>query len=119
MRKAAYPRNRANILQCGAQYRDENRDYVRAHDRERNRVRNTGFTPEHYQHVLEEQAGLCAICCRVLEPGPNTHADHCHVTGKTRGVLCRWCNTGLGFFEDSPATLLLAIEYLTKWNQQK
>jgi hypothetical protein len=118
MRKEAYPRNRDSILQTGANYRAQNRDALRAHDRKRNRERNTGFTPELYKAVLEEQAGLCAICCDVLEPGPNTHADHCHATGQTRGVLCRWCNTGLGFFEDSPATLLLAIQYLNNHNKK-
>lgn len=40
--------------------------------------------------------------------------DHCHKTGKVRGILCDGCNVGLGSFGDNPKTLKLAIAYLEK-----
>lgn len=38
--------------------------------------------------------------------------DHCHVTGKVRGLLCNGCNTALGAFQDDPKVLRRAISYL-------
>lgn len=38
--------------------------------------------------------------------------DHCHSTGKVRGLLCSKCNTALGYFDDSSDKMKRAIEYL-------
>lgn len=38
--------------------------------------------------------------------------DHCHKTGKVRGVLCASCNTSLGGFKDDTNLLQKAIQYL-------
>lgn len=40
--------------------------------------------------------------------------DHCHRTGKIRGLLCGCCNVGLGHFKDNPKLLEIAIDYLQK-----
>lgn len=73
-----------------------------------------GITIERYRELLEEQGGCCAIC-RATEVGSNVkrwHLDHCHATGKVRGLLCHRCNMGLGYFRDDPALLAEAIKYL-------
>jgi hypothetical protein len=59
-----------------------------------------------------EQGGRCAICGEQVLDDPCL--DHCHATGKVRGVLCRKCNIGLGYFEDSPKLLALATAYLQR-----
>eukprot|EP01080_Neovahlkampfia_damariscottae_P012204 gene12204-5791_t len=41
-----------------------------------------------------------------------THLDHCHKTGKIRGILCLNCNTSLGKFNDDPFIILCAAKYL-------
>jgi hypothetical protein len=38
--------------------------------------------------------------------------DHCHETGKVRGLLCDACNTGIGRFSDQVDLLQKAIDYL-------
>ncbi len=42
----------------------------------------------------------------------SVHIDHCHKTGKVRGLLCKLCNCGLGYFRDDPKLMLAAITYL-------
>lgn len=44
--------------------------------------------------------------------------DHCHVTNKHRGSICRSCNLALGFFKDSTNNLELAIQYLNRFTQK-
>lgn len=76
-----------------------------------NRKHKYGVTREQVWAMLEACKNTCTIC-----PEPITymtaHVDHCHSTGKVRGLLCKNCNTGLGSFRDNIAYLQKAIEYL-------
>jgi len=67
------------------------------------------FSKEEFNRLVEEQAGACAIS---KEDVLNWHVDHDHQTGKVRGLLCGWCNTGLGQFRDNPTYFAAAIQYL-------
>jgi hypothetical protein len=116
-RKQKYEANPEYFLARGMSYRKMNRPKVQAHDRVRNRKRNTGFTPELVEQRRTEQQGLCAICQDPLPDGMNLHADHCHTSLVCRGLLCRGCNVGLGFFKDDTERLTRAIEYLNKWQK--
>ena len=40
------------------------------------------------------------------------HFDHCHDTGRVRGILCPSCNQGLGTVHVDPALLDAAARYL-------
>jgi hypothetical protein len=64
-------------------------------------------TPE-LDALLVAQGGRCPICA-VASPDC---VDHCHKTGRVRGVLCRACNIGLGCFRDDPRRLRAAARYL-------
>ena len=83
--------------------------------REINRFKGTGFTKEDFEAKLKEQDYKCGVC-GTDDPGKtNWHADHCHVTGNKRGVLCMPCNTALGFLNDNIDTLASAIKYLNHY----
>jgi hypothetical protein len=67
-----------------------------------------------YARMLEAQNGKCAIC-GTTQPGlriSRFHIDHCHETGKVRGLLCSPCNTGLGQFKHDTTLLKAASDYL-------
>lgn len=60
--------------------------------------------------MLIAQNYNCAICaCKKY-----LVIDHCHRTGKVRGLLCKKCNTALGGFNDDTKALEGAIAYLNK-----
>lgn len=72
-----------------------------------------GITIEDYERMLENQANRCAICggYQVIK-GDNLYVDHNHQTGKVRGLLCHYCNVGIGMLKDNPQILQNAIDYL-------
>lgn len=73
-----------------------------------------GLTEYEYAQMLVNQCNLCKICG--IEFGSNTGnpvcVDHCHATGKVRGLLCRHCNSMLGFARDDLNILKSGIIYL-------
>ncbi len=71
-----------------------------------------GLTVEQYDEMLDQQKGVCKICGRPCSSGRRLAVDHCHETGKIRGLLCGNCNKGIGNFQDSVPVLRSAIEYL-------
>jgi hypothetical protein len=71
------------------------------------RFKKYGITKEDFEEMYD---GHCHIC--TLPIGWDCHIDHCHETGKVRGLLCNTCNKGLGLFKDSIANLYAAIMYL-------
>ena len=77
-------------------------------------LKKYGITAEELRRAFDDQNGACAICDVpvTLDFGRQTHIDHCHETGKFRGILCVTCNTGLGKFKESPEVLDRASRYL-------
>ena len=78
-----------------------------------------GITFDEYEELLSKQNKKCAIC-GIDNNGkyrnkPRAFAvDHCHTTGKIRGLLCSDCNTGIGLLKDNINFLQSAIKYLNK-----
>jgi hypothetical protein len=81
---------------------------------------NYGITLEQYEAMLLSQGGGCAICgaksCVDRDPRSGKprklHVDHCHASGRVRGLLCSNCNKGIGLFADVPERLRAAAAYL-------
>lgn len=65
-----------------------------------------------YQMMFSDQSGKCSICGYSPPKGERLFIDHDHESGEVRGLLCRECNSGLGFFKDSTELLQKAIQYI-------
>jgi len=108
------------------EWRAENPEKVKKQNKKSNSKRTTeqhrksdlrkkyGMTLEDFETMIAKQGHLCAICSTDLSElnTKNVHIDHCHTNGHVRGILCRKCNVGLGFFMDNKENLRSAIEYL-------
>jgi len=83
------------------------------------------ITPECYEVMKITQNNLCAICGNP-ETARHNHSkriqklavDHCHKSGKVRGLLCQDCNRGIAKFHEDISRLENAIKYLEKWENK-
>lgn len=81
--------------------------------RDRHYRQKYGITLDDYNKMLENQGGRCAICGSISGA---LFVDHCHKTGRVRGLLCCSCNTGIGLLKDNIDVLTNAIKYLSNGN---
>lgn len=89
------------------------KNHKRAH--KNTQLKNSfGITIDDYESILSGQKGQCCICKVEPEKSKMLSVDHCHKTGRVRGLLCSKCNCGLGQFNDDAKLLEKAIEYLRK-----
>jgi hypothetical protein len=111
------PEQMAHIKEKASRWNKENssrRRKQKCNSPEGLRFARYGLTPEEYAKMFSEQGGKCAI------PSCNGNADfvdHDHETNIVRRLLCRLCNSGLGFFRDSPQLLREATEYLENFGR--
>ena len=97
---------------CGTKKRLEWRKNNIKRDNSRSLEKKYGITYEDKMALIEKQNNKCAICSEPINQDNEAHVDHCHTTNKIRGVLCRFCNTGIGMMKDSILNLESAIKYL-------
>lgn len=84
------------------------------------RMVNYRLTFEQWLDMIEAQDFCCASCGDRFATRRDIHVDHDHACcpkpptcGEcVRALLCSACNTGIGFFQDSPVRLRAAIAYL-------
>lgn len=112
------------LVSRGADYKEYARNYAREYRKTSpDNVKHTalkkmyGIHLDEYDRMYAAQNGVCKICGR-----PETSVirgklislavDHCHTTGKIRGLLCHHCNKALGGFKDDVTLLERAISYL-------
>jgi hypothetical protein len=70
------------------------------------------ITHQQYENLLAEQNNQCKICSKAGLDGTPLAVDHCHTTGRIRGLLCSNCNTAIGLLYDNKELLQNAINYL-------
>lgn len=74
-----------------------------------------GISFTDYEYLFEKQKGVCAICGEPPDGGESTKmlcVDHCHKTGKVRGLLCHKHNSAIGLLGDNVELVRKALEYL-------
>lgn len=81
------------------------------------------ITLEQYEKLLANQNGVCALCGLTETAIDKYHkeikslaVDHCHETGKVRGLLCSSCNIGIGNLKHNPELLRKAALYCEEAN---
>jgi hypothetical protein len=115
-RQRAYYRANKKKITAGKRHRRATDPKYRSLVQARNRKRWRGYelkykyglSLEGYDKISRRQKGACAIC----KARGRLCVDHCHRTKVVGGLLCQSCNSGLGFFGDSPATMLTGATYL-------
>lgn len=106
-----YQKNKEKVLARASIYYNENKEKIKQRVRDRHISK---YFPElsvkealaQHKNLIKAQNNLCAICARpeVKKDKPtgkvcSLSIDHCHKTGKVRGLLCFDCNTTLGKIE--------------------
>lgn len=130
--KEYYKNNREKFIKRTSQWVKDNPEKHRVNGQkfrasnptsEQNRAlkKRYNVTLEEYEQLLEEQAGVCAICGQPEKTKDYSGAirklslDHNHITNKPRGLLCNNCNDGIGKLGDDIGMLEKAVEYLKRY----
>lgn len=97
------------------EYRTKNRETILKRGRNNHYKSKYGITLDQRDAMLVAQGNACKTCGS-KDPGNKRgwQVDHCHATGKVRGVLCHPCNTGIGLARENIETLRNWISYLRK-----
>ena len=102
-RKRAYQiRHKEKIAQRKKEDYEAKKEFYVAYERNRQYQKAYGIDVAEYDRMFAAQNGRCKIC---NTDTPKTHGnkyfavDHCHASGKVRGLLCSTCNIALGFYE--------------------
>jgi hypothetical protein len=126
LRAKHYRNNREKIAERHREYHAKNSDAIRERKRgysalnpevvrRHNLKKKFGLTLSQYDEMLSTQCGVCAICGGACATGRRLSVDHCHSTGKVRGLLCVRCNLTLGKMDDNPSILRAAADYVERF----
>lgn len=94
-----------------AKFREKHLDKEKARQKYRNIKCRYGLSKEEYDRLYERSGGACYSCGRV-PANMQICVDHCHETGRVRGLLCTECNKGLGLIGDTIESVEKLLEYL-------
>jgi len=112
-----YTVNAKRKKELSDRWQKENPDKVKKY-----KLQKYGLTVKEHDLMLANQNNLCALCLKPeTDVVPQTGeikaltVDHCHVTGRVRGLLCGNCNRALGHFKDDPNVCDAASIYLRRF----
>jgi hypothetical protein len=130
LRSAAYYKaNREKCIALSKGWAERNRDRVKARkaldytgpkapgkrlrSKENALIRRYGITLQQRDLMLDAQGGRCALCTKdvVFKLG-SAAVDHCHETGRVRGILCTGCNSAIAKLGDNVSGIERALAYV-------
>lgn len=112
--RAAKQLYRKNNKDKESLHRKTNYDFLK--EKSRKLYSGYGITLEKFNKMMLEQNNCCAICKKAYKE-KSLCVDHCHVTGKVRGLLCNKCNKALGLLNDNCELLKTAASYLERFKE--
>lgn len=74
-------------------------------------LKKYGVTLTAYETILQAQQGCCKLCRSTQDRRP-LNVDHCHTTGRIRGLLCDKCNLAIGLLGDRLDVVHRIVGYL-------
>ena len=111
-----YYKNKERINKKNKEWREKNKKKLREKD-----LKNKyNITTKEYKKLKKDQKNSCAICGKKETRKTNNgktqrlSIDHDHETGKVRGLLCKNCNSVLGYIKEDILLLKNMIKYLIK-----
>lgn len=110
--RTGYRYDKKKAIAATRKWQAANPERVKLSRRRRHFLTKYGLALEEYEALLVAQHNRCAACDDELVG--RCHLDHCHETGKIRGVLCSGCNVALGHVKDDIKRLMALIRYLEK-----
>lgn len=114
------PEIRRKLLENATRWRERNPDA----DADKTLRRKYGITLAQYNELFKLQGGVCALCKKSETTRRNKKregrerlaVDHCHDTGRIRGLLCFKCNTAIGSLGDTEEDARKVVEYFSRPN---
>ncbi len=112
-----YIRNKEKTAIYNKSYKLKNKEKIAAWTRDYLLKATFNITVEEYNKKLANQNENCDICKKHYSLFKrNLSVDHCHSTGRIRGLLCSNCNVALGHMKESPDNITNMLSYLAKWS---
>lgn len=108
--KRWYIENKDSVGKKCSAYYEKHKDRYRHQRREWRFRTQYNLTSAEWEVMFAHQGGRCASCG--TDSAKRLVVDHCHDTGKVRGLVCDPCNLAIGLADDSPVRLRSIAAYL-------
>ena len=107
------------------QFEEYQKQYKKTHQKQRKEYHKFyrtrikyGVSKTDWYSLLKKQKNKCAICKNFLPTDIRKLCiDHCHKSGKIRGIVHNDCNLMIGFSKKNVEVLKSAIKYIQKYSK--
>lgn len=116
-----YEHNKGQVVERNKAYNEFHKERQRAWARKHQFRTRYDLTLEQYDNMVAQQAGKCLVCGVVPKLTKRTskglHVDHCHKSGKVRGLLCHQCNCAIGLLKEDTNRIRRLLEYIEGYGE--